>query len=184
MPAKKILLTPQVADEICNYLIGGAYEHVAAEAAGVPYEIYQRWIAQGDKSLSGKFGGKKTVYRDLALRVRKAKATARLLAETEMREKHPQAWLKCGPGREQPNRPGWSKEVAPVIVEDHRQINILASVEWSKLWDLISQALEEFPAAKLAIAQVLLQHEKGGEPPGPLLIANEAETLPIGQKGE
>jgi hypothetical protein len=87
--------------------------------------------------------------------VRQAKAQARILAEIEVRVNDPRFWLTRGPGREQPGSPGWSKETKPVVIQDNRSLNLLASPEWNSLWATILQALASFPEARAALAQAL-----------------------------
>lgn len=168
MPRPK--LTEELIEEICNYLIGGAYEHVACEAAGISYEQYSNWLARGKTEIGAGY----KFHRYLVKRTRRAKAIARLLAETAVKKEHPQSWLKYGPGREQVDKPGWSREVKPVVVEDNRSINIMTSPEWLKIWQLMMSTLEPFPEAKIAVAGALVGVERDSE----TVLIHEAVPVP------
>ena len=37
-------LTPELQSAICGYILSGGYPHVAAEAAGVPREVFDSWL--------------------------------------------------------------------------------------------------------------------------------------------
>jgi hypothetical protein len=157
MARPAFVLTPALEEEICRYLSSGGFEHVAAEAAGVPAEVYAGWIESGRRK------GAREPYRTFYRRVLKARAQARLLAETTVLQKAPQVWLKSGPGRETPNSPGWTRDVSAVPRPDSKAVRPLASAEWAALWQRIEAALADFPDARLALAQALLREEAGGK---------------------
>lgn len=100
-------LDPYVIDEICESLDRGAFFHVAAEAAGVEVSLAKQWLGMGR--------GVKAVepYRTFADRVGRAKARARVEAESRVWMAKPATWLRQGPGRERGkvNRPGWANQV-------------------------------------------------------------------------
>lgn len=158
--AQSDLLTPEVEQQICAFIRQGAYDWVAAEAAGVPRDLFEKWL---------RFGASKRPrekFKQFLRRVRQARAQARLFAETEARGKDVKFWLRCGPGREAPDRPGWSQEVKPLVAQTVQQINLLASPEWNSLWQLILHALAEFPEARAALADALAsKHNKLLPPP-------------------
>jgi hypothetical protein len=107
MSSSRPRLTPALQQTIVAYVRGGGFPHVAAEAAGVPAEVFDDWMRQGERP-----GGARR-YRAFALAVRQAAAQARLAAEVEAREKKALDWLRCGPGRETVGRPGWTATVKP-----------------------------------------------------------------------
>jgi hypothetical protein len=149
-------LTPAVQEEICRHLASGAFEHVAAWAAGIPPDVYAAWLKAGRHKRA------REPYRTFYRRVQTAMAQARLLAESLVMEKAPHVWLKSGPGRESPGRPGWTRDVSALPPPDATPPLPLASPEWAALWNLIRQALEAFPDARLALAQALgLPREEG-----------------------
>jgi hypothetical protein len=134
---------------ILGYIRQGAFPHVAAEAAGVPKNVFNDWLDRGLKK--GKHNQR---YRDLRDRVMQAEAQARVKAEIAVFQERPRDWLKFGPGKERPDNRGWSAQVAPILTNS-TQVNILASAEWNGLWSVILQALAAFPDARAALSDAL-----------------------------
>lgn len=165
---------PQIADAIVTYIQAGAYDHVAAEAAGLSKEDYHAWIERGTRKHAGKN------FRKFAERIRQAKALARVWAEIEMRKEDARFWLKSGPGKESPHNPGWSKEVRPIIFEDARTINVLATPEWNSLWAIILAALANFPEARQALALALTQSQPQLPKPQVIDVTPDAPTTTPG----
>jgi hypothetical protein len=157
MPRKLSAPTREVADRIVHAIMGGAYEYVAAEAAGVRRERYAAWLERGRRK------GSRPALRDFADRVMRAKAHARVVAETQVRQKDPKTWLLRGPGRERPDSPGWSKEVSPQSGRDPRAVNPLADPALSALMAVIMDALADHPEARQRVAATLyaLPSERG-----------------------
>lgn len=79
----------------------GAFDWVAAEAAGISRSTYYRWMARGERG--------EQPYDRFAVDVRRAKAQARIGAEQWVRDKDPLSWLRLGPGRERRGEPGWTQ---------------------------------------------------------------------------
>lgn len=148
----KVKLTPEITDLILGFIRAGGYPHVAAEAAGVPSEVFDRWMSAGERGGRGN-----SKYRKLVTAIRQAQAQARLKAEIDCRQNDPKFWLRSGPGKETPSAPGWSMPTKPVVVNDQRTVNLLASPEWNSLWALILQALAGFPEARQALVSALQQ---------------------------
>jgi hypothetical protein len=102
-------LHPSVKARMLQFLRLGAYDYVAAEALGIVIETFTAWMDAGrecrDKGIDN-------VYSRFFLEVVQAKAEGRLLAEIQVRNESPQAWLKNGPGRTKPGRPGWTETIA------------------------------------------------------------------------
>lgn len=96
---RKTLLTPEREAQILASIRAGAFDWVAARAAGVSVPTFYRWLAD-----------KRKPYRDFAEKVAEARAVARLSVEIEVRKKSPEFWLSRGPGRERPGEPGWSEK--------------------------------------------------------------------------
>ena len=78
----------------------GAFDWVAAEAAGIHRRTFYRWMRQGETG--------EEPYRRFAEEVLRARAQARLEAEQQVRERDPLSWLRLGPGRERWGEPGWT----------------------------------------------------------------------------
>ena len=81
-------LTPEVTQIICGYVLHGGSPDVAAEAAGIPVEIFKRWITKGEAQKA------REPYRSFASQVRQALAQCMLMAEINVRKKDPLFWLQ------------------------------------------------------------------------------------------
>jgi hypothetical protein len=150
---KHFRLTPEIQEMILSSVRAGGHDHVAAEAAGVPREVYFTWLEEACKPRAPRR------LRQLLVEVRKAQAMARLRAEIELRNNNPRSWLLNGPGRERPGLPGWSQAVDPRVLEAVATLQLADS----PIWRRIVQALEAFPEAKIAVAEAL----KADDPPLP-----------------
>jgi hypothetical protein len=94
-------LTPETQKTIVAYIRSGAFDWVAAEAAGIGASTFRRWMKAGER-------GHRT-YSGFYAAVREARAQARVTAEVEIRKVNPLAWLRYGPGRDRgPDAPGWT----------------------------------------------------------------------------
>lgn len=93
--------TPGLQETVVQYIRAGGFEWVAAEAAGLPRPLFEQWLRRGRES-------RRQPYRGFCEAIRQARAQARLKAEIETRSAFPRDWLRHGPGRERPGRPGWS----------------------------------------------------------------------------
>src|SRR5580765_8574457 len=97
--ADKLRLTPELTRQIASAIRAGGYPHVAAEAYGVPKDVFDDWLKRGNTKNAWE------PYRSFAIEIRQAFAQARLRAEMAGYEKDPKAWLIHGPGRESEQRP-------------------------------------------------------------------------------
>lgn len=102
MAGPRYRLTLALQEKIVAFIRAGGFAHVAAEAAGLPREVFARWLARGER------GGAPANYRAFARAVREAEAQARLHAELNVRDVKPLDWLKAGPGKTTTDNPGWS----------------------------------------------------------------------------
>lgn len=96
---RKSLLTPDRERQILASIRAGAFDWVAARAAGVSVPTFYRWLSD-----------ERSPYREFAEKVAEARAVARLSVEIEVRKKNPEFWLSRGPGRERPGEPGWGEK--------------------------------------------------------------------------
>jgi len=104
---RKTKLTPEVEGIIVDYISRGAYDWVAAEAAGITRVTFWNWMKLGEKSREGdRFAAHRRFFNEVS----KAKAEARLKAESAVFENAPFNWLRVGPGRERAGRPGWTEK--------------------------------------------------------------------------
>src|SRR5262245_63863658 len=101
-----IKLTPEIEQQIVAGIRTGGYPHIAAEAAGVPRELFERWLQLGKKN-------RKSAFRSFWLNVQQACAQARLKVEVDARAKDAKFWLHYGPGKETLDNPGWSASAKP-----------------------------------------------------------------------
>jgi hypothetical protein len=140
-----IRLTHEIQEKIVRFLQAGGFPEVAAQAAGVPREVFARWLRWGvrPKPIAR--------YRDFVRAIHQAMAQARLGAEVAIHGKKPLDWLKNGPGRSD-----WGQGSGP----PREEVGPLSQVEYRELVGQLLQALEEFPEARQAAAEVLVQGEK------------------------
>jgi hypothetical protein len=159
MTAPRILLTVQLQSTICGYILCGSYPHIAAEAAGVPREVFEDWMKRG----GSKRGAKK--YQAFREAVLQAQAQARLAAESRALSGDPLTWLKCGPGKDSPESPGWSN---PGRGEARKgEGDCLMQKEFQDLVALLLRVLQPYPEARTAVAEELVRQEqtqKSAEP--------------------
>jgi hypothetical protein len=152
MARRRRPLTPQVQDRICSFIRAGGFAHVAAEAAGVPREVFEEWLERGRAPKR---------YHDFCQAVRQAQAEARLAAELKLHEKTPLQWLKCGPGRETPTAPGWTTPVKPLFAGDSHAAGALSLPEIQEVLAALLDALAPFPEARAALAPFLARPDEG-----------------------
>jgi hypothetical protein len=150
MPKKVPLPTAKIQEAIAAYVRAGGYPHVAAEAAGVPREVFEEWLrkAEGERP--------RKEYKAFAEALRDAAAQARLAAETRALKDKPMDWLKAGPGKETASEPGWSALAKPrpgaaeeAPLSENPQVQ-----KWVRV---VLRALEPFPEARAAVAAALAE---------------------------
>jgi hypothetical protein len=165
--------SPVLCQQICAFIRAGGYAPVAAEAAGVPRRLFAKWLARGLKRRA------RGVYRAFAEAIRQAEAQARLGAEMAAYKKDALNWLKSGPGRERPRRPGWSMPVRARPGAERGAANPLLHPAAARVLAGLLQALTPFPEARAAAAAVL------SEPPGAEVEqAAPSPPTPLPQRGE
>jgi hypothetical protein len=130
-------LTPQIEDKVLHFIRAGGYDWVAAEAAGVPRAVFSEWLARGERS-------RRQPYHRFSNAVMVARAQARLKAEVELRSKCPRDWLRMGPGRETPDRPGWSVPVRPVT-DQKQKVSLLDLPDFQRFADKFFELAPAFP---------------------------------------
>jgi hypothetical protein len=142
-------LTAELQRTICAFIRAGTFLHVAAEAAGVPAEVFAGWLERGTRP------GAREPYRSFVAQVRQAAAQARASAEMGILREKPETWLRNGPGRERPARPGWTTTAQPVLAQDQRPTNLLLDPGMQRLLASLLRLLEPYPEARVAVAQSL-----------------------------
>lgn len=149
---RSIQLTPEIERLIVAAIRGGAYPHIAAEAAGVPRELFQEWLQRGEQH-------RRPRYRAFANEVRQARAHARLKVELEVHKDDPKFWLLSGPGKDSLDPPGWSSATKPLLPGDDAALDLWNSPEWAQMWTLILQILSDYPEARSALVQAVSQRQ-------------------------
>ncbi len=149
MASKPIRLTPALSQQIAGAIRAGGYPHVAAEAFGVPKEIFDDWLKRGNEKDPWE------PYKSFAFAIRAAFAQARLCAESAEFKKDPKLWLIHGPGRERDQQPGWSVSVKPAAPTDESH-NALCEPEVMQLLHKVLEALRPFPEARQHVVQALI----------------------------
>lgn len=147
MSGRRPRLTVGLIKDIASRVQLGAFPHVAAEAAGVPAELFHQWMEWG----SGP--GARQPYRDLAERVRHAHGYARCDAEIALRHNDPKAWLLNGPGKDSDSLPGWTTPVKSDAKPD--AANALPESQMQALIASLLEVLAPYPEARAALAAAL-----------------------------
>jgi hypothetical protein len=145
MTALRFHVTEALVAQIASRVQGGAFPHVAAEAAGIPAEVFQDWMERGSRP------GAREPYRSLAERVRNAHGHARCMAEVDLRQTEPKAWLLNGPGKISEALPGWSAPVKGQPAE-RDAINLLLERQLQTFLVTLLEALGPYPEARAAVA--------------------------------
>ncbi|MCI0462849.1 MAG: hypothetical protein L0Z62_38370 [Gemmataceae bacterium] len=161
----------QKAEQLLTFLQAGAYGHIAAEAAEISAATLHEWLRRGQ----GK--GATEPYRSFARRYVQTRALARLHAELEVFKKDPKLWLKCGPGKETADSPGWSREVSPSRAQPSASTG--SGLDHPLLADLsaaVLEALKPFPEARLAVAAALQSLADDAQPKTKQLSGTDASA--------
>ena len=149
MSRLRFLVTEVLIGEIILRVRSGAFPHVAAEAAGVPAEVFQEWMERGSRP------GAREPYRGLAEQVRHAHGHARCMSEVALRQKDPKAWLLNGPGKNSDNLPGWSMPVKGQAKPQRPGAGVLLQAEMQTLLGSLLDVLAPYPEARAALAAAL-----------------------------
>lgn len=103
-------LDEETADIIVEWIGKGAYDWVAAQAAGITPNTFRNWMQREPKGEG--FEEEDDMFTAFQNRVRKARAQVRAQAEAAVFKDAPFNWLRFGPGRERPGEPGWTDSTA------------------------------------------------------------------------
>lgn len=142
MKSARPRLTPALKEQICSYIRSGGFSAIAAEAAGVPREVFERWLR---------------CNRGFRVAVEQAIAHARIAAEARTLSDNPLAWLKHGPGKAEANTPGWSNPPSGVAAPSSQTDQVS---DLHALICVVLAALEPFAEARDAVIAALEAHEK------------------------
>jgi hypothetical protein len=150
MARQRYRLTLALQEKIAAFIRAGGFAHVAAEAAGLPREVFARWLERGERADAP------ASYRTFARAIREAEAQARLQAELNVRSDKPLDWLKAGPGKARSDNPGWSNpdkagSMAAAEKTDPAQV-------WAEVMHLFGRCAEQlaaYPDARAALSDWL-----------------------------
>lgn len=146
MPRSRYHLTPALQEKIVSFIRAGGYPHVAAEAAGLPRQVFARWRARGRRADAP------PAYRDLERAICEAEAQARLDTEVKVRTDKPLDWLKAGPGKDRDDNPGWTNSGKPrTSAGGSADIESLRA-EMLHLLGRCALKLQDYPEARAALA--------------------------------
>jgi hypothetical protein len=150
MPASQPRPTPALQQTIAAYIRAGGFPHVAAEAAGVPRALFARWLRRGQRPKAAED------YRAFYQAILQARAQARLRAELAVFKARPLDWLRCGPGKETGDNPGWTGNVKAGSGSEEMVSPLLQPA----VQDLVAQMLVllgPYPEARAAVAAVFAE---------------------------
>lgn len=99
-PGRKCRLTAERASIITEHIAKGAWDYIAAEAAGISQNQFYNYLER---------------FPVFKRNVEAARAQARMDAEERVRNLEPSKWLRNGPGRDLPGRPGWTAKETTII---------------------------------------------------------------------
>jgi hypothetical protein len=136
MARARYRLTLALQEKIAAFTRAGGFAHVAAEAAGLPREVFARWMARGERADAP------ASYRAFARAIREAEAQGRLQAELNVRNKKPLDWLKSGPGKASADNPGWGDPKSGAAGAD----KIDPAQVWSEVLHLFGRCAEQLAA--------------------------------------
>jgi hypothetical protein len=161
MPRTRHRLTPEVEQTLLTYVRAGGFPNVAAAAAGLPADVFARWLRKG------RGPGARRRYRDFRDAVLQAAAQARMAAEVQVFQKRPLDWLRYGPGRQAADSPGWTATVKAPAAGPGRETNLLLLPEVQHLIQVLLDRLTPYPDARTAVAAALDEHRhRRKRPPG------------------
>jgi hypothetical protein len=149
MARSRYRLTPALQTQIVAFIRAGGYPHVAAEAAGLPRDVFERWMKRGQRSDAP------AAYRAFARAVQEAQAQARLHAEPTTMTDKPLDWLKAGPGKDSAANPGWTNPGKPRDASAAKTNKAEQLQVWCAVLDLLGRCVERlapYPEARIALA--------------------------------
>ena len=136
--------TPEVQQIIVDAITRGAFQHVAAAAAGIAPSTFYKWLADPEMS-------------EFSEAVTRARATARIGAETRVYDDDPIAWLKAGPGRDKASDEGWA------TTTKHEHTGSGGGPITSQSMDLSKLSKQELAAWHTMVSKVEASGESGAE---------------------
>jgi hypothetical protein len=149
MPTDRHRLTPEVEQTLLTYVRAGGFPNVAAAAAGLPADVFARWLRKG------RAPGARRRYRDFRESVLRAAAQARMAAEVQVFQKRPLDWLRHGPGRQATDSPGWAAAVKAPAVGPGRETDLLLLPEVQQFLRIVLDQLAPYPDVRTHVASAI-----------------------------
>ena len=146
MPRSPLKPTLAVQNRIGAFIRAGGFPHIAAQAEGIPPEVFDDWLRRGQRRRGP------AIYQHFADAVSQAIAQARLKAETAVFADNPLNWLKFGPGKQTPACPGWTNPVKAPAASKQESGNPLLQPEIAALIRRVQDELESFPELRVRVA--------------------------------
>ena len=141
-------LTPKLQKDIVSFIVAGGSPHDAAEAAGLPRDVFDHWMRRGERSTE------RGRYRAFTRAVREAEGKARLNAQTKVSADKPLDWLKVM-GKDGDVKTGRSPRRA-----ETKTSKLEAGQLLGEIFDLFGRCAEQlapYPEARAALAAWLIQ---------------------------
>jgi hypothetical protein len=149
----------EVEAKILNAIRHGVFPLVAAEAFGVPREVF------ADRLRSGESDSAPAEERSFRAKVREAAAVARLKAETFALQSDPLYWLKYGPGKETADIPGWSNAVKPPSADEAAADPTASALPLEALLNFIPELDKLPPLVREFMLTLMNQAKETQDPP-------------------
>jgi hypothetical protein len=150
-------LTPQLEQTIVAYIRAGGWPWIAAEAAGLPRTVFDRWMERGNTDDA------RPAYRRFRQAILQAHAQARLGAEVAVLKGKPLDWLKSGPGRESPPRSGWTSAARPPAPPRAAPAT-LDDPQVQQLFAQLLEVLTPWPEARVTVARRIAERPEDRSP--------------------
>lgn len=138
-------------ERIASFIRAGGFPHIAAEAAGLPRELFEEWMQRGKDPRSA------SRYRNFRVAILQAQAQARLAAETKALQEKPMDWLKAGPGRDTAETVGWASPARAHARDTDGFLDAFRHPELQRLFQTLLEVLAPFPEARGAVAAAIEQ---------------------------
>src|ERR1700752_1870121 len=98
MAGPRYQLDSDLRRDVCEYIRTGGNTDDAAEAAGIPRDVFAKWLKAGQNPRAA------AKYRDLADAVRTARAQARVHNQIKVYDRHPLQWFRDDRARQEQER--------------------------------------------------------------------------------
>lgn len=141
--------TAEARQEFLELVEKGAFQDVAAEAAGLCPEAVRRWVRRGGQARA------REPFKTFAREVKRAAGQARARAEMAVWEKSPDKWLRYGPGKETVDRVGWSAAVKGRTREEQKEKERQEAAVFQGIVTVMQEVLRDYPEAREAVERAV-----------------------------